>query len=141
MLRFPTWKVALILGICALGLVLSLPNLFPRAELERLPGWLPHNQINLGLDLQGGSHLLLEVDLDAVVEERLDTLVDDIRGVLRPARIGYRGLGVHGDAVALTLTSPAMPPRRSSCWGSSTPIRWPGSSRWSRGTAAGSTSA
>jgi protein-export membrane protein SecD len=107
MLRFPTWKVVLILGTCVLGLVLSLPNLFSREQLQRLPDWLPREQINLGLDLQGGSHLLLEVDLQAVVEERLATLVDDIRGLLRPARIGYRGLGVRGDAVTLTLTDPA----------------------------------
>src|ERR687892_331333 len=61
MLRFPTWKIAVVLGICLLGLVYALPNLFPRAEMEQMPDWLPHDQINLGLDLQGGSHLLLEV--------------------------------------------------------------------------------
>ena len=107
MLRFPSWKIALILGICLVGFVLSLPNLFPREQMQRLPDWLPHDQINLGLDLQGGSHLLLEVDIRAVVEERLETLVDDIRSILRPARIGYRGLGVRGDAATLTLTDPA----------------------------------
>jgi preprotein translocase subunit SecD len=107
MLRFPSWKIALILGVCLVGLVLSLPNLFPREQMQRLPDWLPHEQINLGLDLQGGSHLLLEVDVRAVVEERLETLVDDIRSILRPERIGYRGLGVRGDAATLTLTDPA----------------------------------
>jgi preprotein translocase subunit SecD len=107
MLRFPSWKIALILGVCLVGLVLSLPNLFPREQMQRLPDWLPHEQINLGLDLQGGSHLLLEVDIRAVVEERLETLVDDIRSILRPERIGYRGLGVRGDAATLTLTDPA----------------------------------
>jgi len=107
MLRFPGWKIALILGVCLVGLVLSLPNLFPREQMQRLPDWLPHEQINLGLDLQGGSHLLLEVDVRAVVEERLETLVDDIRSILRPERIGYRGLGVRGDAATLTLTDPA----------------------------------
>jgi preprotein translocase subunit SecD len=107
MLRFPPWKVALILGVCALGALLSLPNLFSREQMQRLPDWLPHEQINLGLDLQGGSHLLLEVDLQAVVDERLNTLLDDVRGMLRPARIGYRGLGIRGDAATLTLTDPA----------------------------------
>ena len=93
MLSFPPWKIAIILGICVLGLIYSLPNLFPRAEMERMPDWLPHEQINLGLDLQGGSHLLLEVELDAVIEERLNGLVDEVRGALRAERIGYRGLG------------------------------------------------
>jgi preprotein translocase subunit SecD len=111
MLRFSSWKVAAILGVCLLGLVYSLPNLFPRAQMERMPDWLPHEQINLGLDLQGGSHLLLEVDLGAVIRERLESLVDDVRGTLRSERIGYRGLGVRGDAVTLTLTDPASAPR------------------------------
>ena len=73
-----------------LGLVYSLPNLFPRSQMERMPDWLPHQQINLGLDLQGGSHLLLEVDLSAIIKERLEALVDDVRGILRAERIGYR---------------------------------------------------
>ena len=106
MLNFPAWKVWLILGICALGVVYSLPNLFPRAQMESLPDWLPHEQVSLGLDLQGGSHLLLEVQLDAVVQERLETLVDDIRVTLRGERIGYRNLGVRGDRVTVTLTDP-----------------------------------
>jgi preprotein translocase subunit SecD len=113
MLNFPTWKIAIIFGICVLGVLYSLPNLFPRAEMEAMPDWLPHEQVNLGLDLQGGSHLLLEVDLDAVVAERLETLLDDVRTTLRSRRIGYRNLGVRGQVVTLTLTDPAqMEPAR-----------------------------
>jgi preprotein translocase subunit SecD len=111
MLRFPTWKVVVILGICLAGVAFSLPNLFPRAEMERMPDWLPHQQINLGLDLQGGSHLLLEINLDAVIEERLTSLIDDVRATLRPERIGYRGLGIQGGAVVFTLTDPAASAR------------------------------
>jgi preprotein translocase subunit SecD len=107
MLRFPSWKVAVVLGICVLGLVYSLPNLFPRSQMEQMPDWLPHEQINLGLDLQGGSHLLLEVDLSAMIKERLESLVDDVRGTLRAERIGYRSLGVRGNVVSFTLTDPA----------------------------------
>jgi preprotein translocase subunit SecD len=111
MLRFPTWKVVAILAVCIAGVVFSLPNLFPRAEMERMPDWLPHEQINLGLDLQGGSHLLLEVGLSAVIEQRLNSLLDDVRATLRPERIGYRGLGVQGDAVTFTLTDSATTER------------------------------
>jgi preprotein translocase subunit SecD len=110
MLRFPSWKVAVVLGICLLGLVYSLPNLFPRSQMEQMPDWLPHEQINLGLDLQGGSHLLLEVDLSAMIKERLESLVDDVRGTLRAERIGYRSLGVRGNVVSFTLTDPATAP-------------------------------
>ncbi len=111
MLRFPTWKVVLILGICLAGVVYSMPNLFPRAYTEQLPDWIPHEQVNLGLDLQGGSHLLLEVQLDEVVRERLNSVVDDVRLALRGERIGYRGLGIRGDVVTFTLTDPALMPQ------------------------------
>ncbi len=111
MLRFPTWKVVVVLAVCIAGVVFSLPNLFPRAEMERMPDWLPHQQINLGLDLQGGSHLLLEVDLSSVIDERLTSLLDDVRTTLRPERIGYRGLAIKGGAVGFTLTDPATTAR------------------------------
>jgi preprotein translocase subunit SecD len=111
MLRFPTWKVVVVLAICLGGVAFSLPNLFSRAEMERMPDWLPHQQVNLGLDLQGGSHLLLEVELSAVINERLETLLDDIRTKLRPARIGYRGLAKQRDFVTFTLTDPATTAR------------------------------
>jgi preprotein translocase subunit SecD len=107
MLRFPTWKIGLVLAIGIIGAFYALPNLFPRAQMEQMPDWLPHEQINLGLDLQGGSHLLLEVGLHAVIQERMDGLVDDVRRSLRAERIGYRGLGARGDAVIFTLTDPA----------------------------------
>ena len=56
-------------------------------------------------------NLLLEVDLDAVIEERVNSLLDDVRATLRPERIGYRGLGVRGDTVVFTLTDPAAAER------------------------------
>jgi len=89
MLYFARWKVAAILGVILLGVLLSLPNLFPRSAI---PSWLPARQVSLGLDLRGGSYLLLEVDLDAVVHERLESLADAARTRLRQANIGYLNL-------------------------------------------------
>ncbi|MFQ5784832.1 MAG: protein translocase subunit SecD [Alphaproteobacteria bacterium] len=103
MLHFASWKIYLILGVCVAGLVLAAPNLLPRETAESIPEWLPHQQINLGLDLQGGSHLLLEVETDAVVRERLTALVDETRVALRKARIGYTGLGVAGNRVVVSI--------------------------------------
>ncbi len=111
MLRNSTGYIALVVGVCLIGLVLSLPNLFARETVERWPGWLPQGQINLGLDLQGGSHLLLEVDIDEVVADRLETLVSDVRVALRSERIRYRGLGRRGEAVAFQLVDPSETPR------------------------------
>jgi len=103
MLRFSSWTIGSIVAICLLGIVFSLPNLFPRAQMERMPSWLPHQQINLGLDLQGGSHLLLEVGVEAVIEERMESVADDVRRLLRPEKIKYKGLGSRGNTTSFTL--------------------------------------
>lgn len=103
MLYFAKWKIYLILGVCALGLVLSTPNLIPRETLESLPGFLPQRQINLGLDLRGGSYLLLEVDMEAVIAERLDNLVDATRTQLRERQIGYLDLRATERSVAFQV--------------------------------------
>ncbi|MBO1074362.1 protein translocase subunit SecD [Roseomonas marmotae] len=89
MLYFARWKVAAILGVILLGVLLTLPNFFPRGSI---PSWLPARQISLGLDLRGGSYLLLEVDTAAVVRERLESLADATRTKLRQANIGYLNL-------------------------------------------------
>jgi SecD/SecF fusion protein len=87
MMYFARWKTLAILAVVALGVLLCVPNLFPRSQL---PSWA--RTFSLGLDLRGGSYLLLEVDLDAVVKERLEGLADAARTRLRAANIGYVNL-------------------------------------------------
>jgi len=112
MIHFPRWKIVLVLVLCALGVVYTVPNLVPKeradAWAENAPGWLPVRQINLGLDLQGGSHLLLRVEYEAVLRERLEALIDGLRTELRKADIGYTGLGIEGTTVAVTLRDPSQ---------------------------------
>ncbi len=103
MVRFEKWKVILVLGVCALGLAFSAPNLLDRKTAESLPDWLPHKQISLGLDLQGGAHLLFEVGVDEVIKERMRNAVEAVRGELRKARIRYGGLGAQGGEVRVTI--------------------------------------
>ncbi len=107
MMYFARWKVTLILAVLALGCIFALPNLLPLRVDERIPSWLPHQRVSLGLDLQGGSHLLLAADIDSVIHERLTSVVDAIRADLRKANIGYTGLGIEGKAVTLKLRDPA----------------------------------
>ena len=103
MIYFEKWKIVLIMVVCALGILYAAPNAVDRSLLEGLPDALPNKQISLGLDLQGGSHLLLEVEVAAVIKERLAALVDAARTELRRARIGYRGLGILGKGIAFTV--------------------------------------
>ncbi|MFL5336376.1 MAG: protein translocase subunit SecD [Geminicoccaceae bacterium] len=106
--KIPTWRTLVIAGVCLFAFLSLLPNFLSPAIRDSMPSWLPSRAITLGLDLQGGSYLLLEVDIEPVYRERLETMVNDVRAALRAARIGYRGLGVQGEAVALTLTDPAQ---------------------------------
>ena len=103
MIYFAKWKIVMILGICALGVLFAAPNFLSAKQAESLPSWLPHKQLSLGLDLQGGSHLLLEVKVDTVLKERLEALVDSMRTALRKARIRYGGLGIDGLIAKVTI--------------------------------------
>src|SRR5258708_18937010 len=103
MLYFTRWKA---LGIILIALVVCLcavPNFFPEAKVKTWPVWAQRH-IVLGLDLQGGSSLLLEVDSNYVKKEKLDQVRDDARRVLREAKIQYTGLNVRNDVVEVRIT-------------------------------------
>ena len=107
MLYFAQWKVLLILGLCALGVLFSLPNLFTPAQLAWLPQSVPHKRVSLGLDLRGGSYLLLEVDVAAAQRERLNGIVDNVRKALLDEKIKYAGAPtVEGDAIVVKVSEP-----------------------------------
>jgi len=107
MVYFSKWKVLFVLGVVALGLIFAAPNLFSEKVADAVPDFLPHEQVNLGLDLQGGSHLLLEVDVKSVLRERLTAVVESARAELRRERIRYSGLGVRGDTVSVSIREAA----------------------------------
>ncbi len=106
MIYFAKWKIVFIIVVCALGLAFAAPNLVDRDTADNLPDFVPHKQINLGLDLRGGAHLLYEVKVESVIDERLGSIVDDLRARLNKARIKYRNLGVEGNAAAFTVREP-----------------------------------
>ena len=107
MLDFPAWKIWLVAGICALGALFAAPNLLPRDVADSLPGWMPNQQIALGLDLSGGAHLLLEIDEEVYTADRLMTMESDIRRILRTERIGVRVLGTQDMTVNFALRDAA----------------------------------
>ncbi|MDW8444726.1 MAG: hypothetical protein RML45_10875 [Acetobacteraceae bacterium] len=87
-----------------------MPSFVDKERLGAAAEWLPWRQIHLGLDLKGGSYLLLEVDMAAVIRERLDNLADGARTRLRGAGIGYTNLSAADRAVTLRLTDPSRAP-------------------------------
>jgi preprotein translocase subunit SecD len=103
MLYFTRWKA---LGIILIALVVCLcavPNFFSEATVKTWPKWAQRHLV-LGLDLQGGSHILLEVDANSVKKDKLDQVRDDVRRALRDAKIGYSGLAVRNDIVEVRIT-------------------------------------
>lgn len=96
MIYFAKWKIFTIIGLCVLGLAFAAPNFVNQRTLEGLPDWVPHKQVSLGLDLQGGSHLLIEVQVNQVIDEFLETIIDGARRLLRDNRIKYVKLGTSG---------------------------------------------
>ena len=105
MVYYAKWKMFLVALVGILGILFAFPNVLSDEGVDKLPGWLPGQKMNLGLDLQGGSHLLLEVDVDSVLAQRREALIDSIRDGMRRGspRIGYRRLGTRNDCVGFDL--------------------------------------
>src|ERR1700745_63927 len=102
MLYFTRWKaLAIVLGALLVCLC-AVPNFFPESTVKGWPTWAQRRLV-LGLDLQGGSYLLLEVDSNYVKKEKLDQVRDDVRRTLRDARIGSTGLTSRNDAVEVRI--------------------------------------
>jgi protein-export membrane protein SecD len=92
MLHFQRWKLVLVAVVVTAGFLFALPNFFSKSTLDGLPSWLPHKQVNLGLDLQGGAHLLYQIEEQEMIQDWLKNIRGDVRETLRRARIGYSDL-------------------------------------------------
>lgn len=106
MLHFSRWKTLAILLTCLAGIVVALPNFFAKETVAGWPSFIPHQQLNLGLDLQGGAHLLLAMDQDEIKKDWVTNLRDSARRALRDAKIGYSALGVQGTQLQVRLAKP-----------------------------------
>jgi protein-export membrane protein SecD len=103
MLQVSKWTKIIVALILLTGILISLPNALPTSIRGRMPSWLPHNTVSLGLDLQGGSYILLEVQLDPVLKDRVDMTVGEIRRSLRKAHIAYTDLVTSGEGLSLRI--------------------------------------
>ena len=111
MLSFPRWKVWTILATLVVGVLFAVPNFVPAATLKAVPSFLPTGTLNLGLDLRGGSYILLEAAIDDIRRQNLDALTEIARTELADADGGgvkVRDLGIAGNAVSLTVTDPTQ---------------------------------
>jgi len=107
MLQVARWRVILVAVVAAMGIAFAFPNFVPEQMRNSIPNFLPRQAINLGLDLRGGSQLLLEVEIDTLRAQQLDNVADQMAGALRGAtpQIRYTGRGVVGDAARIRLVN------------------------------------
>jgi protein-export membrane protein SecD len=104
MLNLQRWQTIAVIAFTALAVLFALPNVLPASVLDHLPNWYQQSRINLGLDLRGGAHFLLEADLRSVLTERLTNLSDSVRAELRKQQVGFKDVNVEaGRGVVVTL--------------------------------------
>jgi len=108
MLQVSTWTRIVVGLILMAGLLVAIPNALPDNVRAHFPSWLPSQTVTLGLDLQGGSYLLLEVELDAVQKDKLESLMGDVRRALRKAHILYDNMGVTAGTFSVQIKDPAQ---------------------------------
>jgi SecD/SecF fusion protein len=108
MLQFSPIRTAIILIVAVLGIVFAIPNFFSKDQTATWPGWLPHQGMTLGLDLQGGSYLLLQVNRDSVISDRLKSLRRDARQILASDSGIGNIITVDGNGLDIELTDPTQ---------------------------------
>lgn len=121
MLNFPRWKVIMIAFVCLFGIFTALPNFLSEDQRTVLPGFMPAQTLSLGLDLQGGVHLLYGAQTEEVVAARLANLADQIRDlsrdegrrrdITRAERATFSNVSVSGQSVTATLRNPELTDR------------------------------
>src|SRR3990170_2754403 len=110
MLDFPRWKVWAVCLTIAVFIVFAIPSMFPKSEVAKWPSWAPRAQINLGLDLAGGSHLLLEADAADAAKQRLTAMEDTVTTELRrqQPRIDIGDVSTSGGRLSFMVRNPAQ---------------------------------
>jgi preprotein translocase subunit SecD len=103
MVQFKKWQLYLVILFSVFAIVFSLPNFFSKNVLKKFPSFIPSEQVILGLDLQGGSYLLIEVDTESVVSENLESFSDGIRLSLRKNKIPYSRFNIKNNNIFFNI--------------------------------------
>lgn len=106
MLHFTRFKIIAILLTCLTGIIIALPNFFSKEQMATWPSFMPTKQMPLGLDLQGGAHLLLGMDQEEIKKDWFNNMRDSVRKTLRDERIGASAIGVQGGQMIVKLVKP-----------------------------------
>jgi len=110
MFDFPRWKVWAVTLVILAGILLAIPSLLPKDQVQRWPAWLPSARINLGLDIAGGSQLLLEADLADASKQRLQAKEEEVSTELRRGepRIQIGDVSTSGGKLSFVVRDPTQ---------------------------------
>ncbi len=108
MLNFPRWKVWGISLLCLIGVLMAVPSFLPANARSQLPGWVQAVRINLGLDLAGGSHLLLEAQTGDVARQRVEAIEDVVRREMRSNTVRIGEVSTTDGQLSLVVRDPAQ---------------------------------
>lgn len=107
MLYIPTWKKITIVLLTVVGILFAIPNALNEGQRNALPSSMPSDTVNLGLDLQGGAHVLVEAEMAPVFEGRMEILAQDIRDRLKEAGVTRRSRpDIEGNSVSVRIPLP-----------------------------------
>lgn len=110
MLYFSPSKMVAVAVACLAAVLFAMPNFFAKTTVDVWPEWVPKKQVQLGLDLRGGAHLLLSMDTVELRTNMLKDLREDARAKLIEYKIGQAGIGLTKDGVRLRVARPADMP-------------------------------
>ncbi|MEO7654417.1 MAG: protein translocase subunit SecD [Sphingomicrobium sp.] len=110
MLDFPRWKIAGISLIILIGIIFAIPSLFPKDQVAKWPKFAPRSQISLGLDLAGGSHLLMEADAADAARQRVTAMEDNVATELQRGdqKIDVSDISTAGGLLSFMVRNPAQ---------------------------------
>jgi protein-export membrane protein SecD len=106
MFHYPRWKIIVILASVLVAAILAMPNILPPAPKQYVADHYGLRPLTLGLDLQGGSNILMEIDHKDLIDKLQQQLSSDIRGTLRDAKVGYSGIAKIENGVTVRITKP-----------------------------------
>ena len=102
MKNYPLWKSILVVSVLIAGIIFSIPSILYK---EDSGNWFLENKINLGLDLQGGSYLLLEVKSEVLFKEELDNVSDSLRLIARELKVTISNIDSDNDEIQIRFTN------------------------------------
>ncbi|WP_018234886.1 protein translocase subunit SecD [Ensifer sp. BR816] len=106
-MRTSRWAILAYVAIIIFGCLAAMPSILTPALREQFASILPFKPVTLGLDLRGGSHLVLEVDGAGLQKARLNSLLDDTRRVLRGERVSASSARISGNSVTVNVPDAA----------------------------------